>query len=1150
MNFPPIICIGNAIEALIEFLKEYQGKIPSWLASTIEIVLYIAIALTALWLIIHIVGKIIRVWKDDIAPLFYSKDEKIKRLHRQRFADHIEGRIRDMNSREDWQDYRYAELEAEVEIELRSRSITRLKIPGMGRPRLQRTKSLSKALKASSERVLLLEGAPGSGKSVALRHITQAMAKKNIKSRNLKSIIPIYINLKELRRSPEKTVDSNLIRSFVIQTIRKANNRDAEEYFENEFENGLINGTWLFLFDSFDEIPEVLSSSEMDAVIRKYAYAIHGFLHGMNKCRAVIASRHFRSPGKGFEWPTFRILPLSDSRKTLLVEKSGLNSHKENEILAAIGAGTGQFTGFASNPMFLRLLCEYLKQDETLPANPHHVFEHYIEKRFERDRQRVRERFSLEQKEIRQATEQIAFCMIGDTNLGLSPTRVELKQSLRNLRFEINSDIDNIFGALEFMKLARFDTSGTVDDDTPFTFSHRRFQEYFATCLVMQEPDRVSTEQLLLNPRWRDTAVVVCQSQDSSALENVISKARQIIEEMVGSCKDLIENPLQFVTDMESPEQDPDPPDEPPVLSKFDWPERSLHLFSLLQDGFALQLDKLPDDIRLKIARIILTASASNTYDCRLAMEIAGTVPSDVLQFLVKENLGNNSALIRDMAFQQVSKLGRLSDETKAVLRKVLVENFKEGRFLRDYRSSVAYLSRLDDNGKFVSIARLLTYQPIIHLGLVSALTIAICTLPPLSTFSLWGNFGLASIIILICLITLFFARNGRYKLLYTSSIYLAITFIVFGMTQIWPLMDLTSKDGGSVLLPLEFYILALYAATWYLSSLNAVTTGSTTQPLWWPIIPAIPLYTAIRDGLLWKEITKALLFPFKRFRVFAKNVAYFIVIILLGVAFFITALLDQQPLVYIATWNQVFDIDWLIFVLGAEQLIFMPVFSITLILFGIILLIAFALIVFIVANRVLIVLKETAKFLAWIKSTKAPLTYPELLEILSRNCPLRIKIWYLHHIRRKSPMRLDHNTISDLRSLILAYENARVIMLYSKKMQFFDFPIQIFLKPTQVPTSRDIVSKIRKHYIVKLKLDSVVNKISNLTTDHSLPDDFVIPLTQYSIIVYNLRAAFLDELFRLLDYVRSKAESSDDGFAIETDGAESKIGTVSSSSD
>jgi predicted NACHT family NTPase len=234
--------------------------------------------------------------------------------HRQMFASVVEGKIRDINSNEKWGDYRFTELEAEVEAEGERRNLSLNPFRRRTRSGLRREKSLTRAIELSRERLIQLEGEPGSGKSVALRFVARTLAERASRSRRLRSVIPLYLNLKGLSRKPDEAVDQNLIKSFVLRTLNNANDRDVERFLEEEFSLGMKEGTWLFLFDSFDEIPEVLSSTEADEAIKSYAGAISDFMSGMNRCRGVVASRHFRGPGQS-RWPRFRILPLTEPRR-------------------------------------------------------------------------------------------------------------------------------------------------------------------------------------------------------------------------------------------------------------------------------------------------------------------------------------------------------------------------------------------------------------------------------------------------------------------------------------------------------------------------------------------------------------------------------------------------------------------------------------------------------------------------------------------------------------------------------------------------------------------------------------------------------------------------------------------------------------------
>ena len=483
----------------------FQGKeLPPWLISTINHIELGIIVLLVIWGALFLLSKIKNSFIEEFWPLFYNQEQRRHRLKRQRFADYIESEIRNLNSREEWKDYRFTELEAEIEAEGRRQGFTLIPFPQSTQRGLRREKSLSEALRLSNERLILVEGDPGSGKSVALRHVARKLAKKAIKSRSVKSIIPLYINLKKLERSSEEPIDRNLIESFVKKELNRINDRDIEKFLDNEFDIGVEQGTWLFLFDSFDELPEVLSSVEADEFTRSYAEAIDDFLGGFNQCRGIIASRQFRGP-KHLGWPRFRILPLESRRVESLIHKAQLDRPIEKELISQLKNASQEIQEMTKNPMFLGILCENMGDGSPFPQNTHSIFESYLEKRLTRDQDRLKKRFNLEPSAVRTMAEKVAFCMSLDPNLGLSPTRAEIRNAMSNLEFRVPGNFDQFLNALEYLKLARSE-DGTIAGDSPlFTFSHRRFQEYFGTCVVLRDLNRINPRQLLTDGRWRET---------------------------------------------------------------------------------------------------------------------------------------------------------------------------------------------------------------------------------------------------------------------------------------------------------------------------------------------------------------------------------------------------------------------------------------------------------------------------------------------------------------------------------------------------------------------------------------------------------------------------------------------------------------------
>lgn len=90
------------------------------------------------------------------------------------FATQLLMVLREIDASVEWQDRRFTDLEAEVEAEdvPRRRAFALLRT---NRRTLRREPSLLHALRRSTSPLILLEGEPGTGKSVALRHLAREL---------------------------------------------------------------------------------------------------------------------------------------------------------------------------------------------------------------------------------------------------------------------------------------------------------------------------------------------------------------------------------------------------------------------------------------------------------------------------------------------------------------------------------------------------------------------------------------------------------------------------------------------------------------------------------------------------------------------------------------------------------------------------------------------------------------------------------------------------------------------------------------------------------------------------------------------------------------------------------------------------------------
>ena len=422
---------------------------------------------------------------------------------------------------------------------------------------------------------MLLEGDPGAGKSVALRHVARELASRAMKARDAQAVLPLYVNLRELRRGPDDSIDVQQIRLFVVASMNRGNDVAIARFLEEEFDRGLAEGTWLFLFDSFDEIPEILSATQVDEVIQAYVDAIYDFMHGMNQARGIVASRSFRGP-RSLGWPRFRVLNLSLKKQRAMVRRALLPPNDEGLLLSRLDTADLSIRQLAVNPLFLGLLCEHVRDAHDFPTGTHAVFETYLTHRFERDRAHLAAQFGISADELRPVAEQVAYCILATPGLGLAPPGAELERAMVSLNLISGRRLAAGLDALEGLRLAR----GEVLPDgagASFQFAHRRFQEYFATCLLMERPELIGVEDLLTDGRWRETCVTMLQNRSPEQYAPLIAAAGELVQTYAAAITAAPVDEIALGT-----------------ATGFEWPADCLHVLGILVGGQGFGGARLP----------------------------------------------------------------------------------------------------------------------------------------------------------------------------------------------------------------------------------------------------------------------------------------------------------------------------------------------------------------------------------------------------------------------------------------------------------------------------------------------------------------------------------------------------------------------------
>jgi NACHT domain len=758
------------------------------------------------------------------------KPERQRLARRQRFADFLESRIRDLDTKEDWAEHRFTELEADVEVQ-NNRMRLALSLLPKRRSTITRERSLSVALARSRERLVLLQGEPGSGKSVALRQVARKKARRALHSPSLTSVIPLYVNLKTLE-ADGASVDADLIDRFVRTTITAKATHEVVDYFDREFARGTEAGTWLFLFDSFDEIPDILSSTEHDGVVGEYSDAIYNFSHGMRACRTVVASRYFRAPpSQG--WPTFRILPLTPKRQIQLLKRTDPDGADERLLRAQLPLVESSLAELGTNPLFLSLLCDYVARLHRFPANVHEVFESYITQRLDGEVVRLQTRYHTTSGHVRLVAERVAYCMANDPALGLEPPRSRVVAAVQRLWSMSRDELERGMNALEFIRLARPDSADNLHAN-PFTFAHRRFQEYFATCLVLDGDQQISPNVLLTDGHWRETAVTLCQTRSDAASD--LYRAAEVMlaaaTEALGTARAASQG------------------------TGFSWPPHALHVLGILQSGSTPESVDLPSSLRSLADDILLYATEhGQIFDRKWALDVVGACSSTTRRDLIADGFGSSSEWLRETSFRQLARLRVIPDALARDIRLLLLSLLARGKLRRDRGTMRAQLMNLADAGQLRRCLALLAALPVIDA--IGHILIIVIVLSALDRHASLLGLLVVTIAAAVSYVSLYpiaaelgshnfrpepsrryrLERSRRYRLETTLPFMVRIQLIFVAAILVQPHARLVE-------------LVVLYLGLWPLASLGAVYEGRFVRIALWPLCPAAlisPVYRVMK---------------------------------------------------------------------------------------------------------------------------------------------------------------------------------------------------------------------------------------------------------------------------------------------------------------
>lgn len=608
-----------------EWIKDFvaAGKMPAILQSS-PISQYPTVVFALLILTSWLIGKLLpdrsvmgRNRKKDGSE--FMKVDFWK--NRDKVCIALKAALEKMDEDTQWNVDDFVPLDAEVEIK-------------SGSGKRKKIMDLLKAIRVAAPEMIVILGEPGSGKSVALRKLCVELFKE-VKVTNK---IPIYINLKEWQ--VEKKWDEEhpptvrQLNDFVLNKLMTVNPRVSrffQQYYELLYDNDML----FFVMDSFDEIPAVLDEKDKSPLIRALSDIIVNFLEGhrASETKSILASRVFRQPvTENVVRTTLEIRPFTERkiRQALDVDKELINTifHKRSDLIPVV-----------RNPLMARLLSLYIRNHENrLPANQSELFSSFIEVTLNNCSHRMQQ-FHLTNEEVIDTTIDIAHVIFSDH--GLEGAIDEICRRLPHRR---------VMEVINILKFSRIGRTGAGDENL-FSFSHRRFCEYFAIQKRIRDKAPVELEAIPTDSQWRDALVLYCEVADEQAAKKIAAFCWQEIKG--------IDNPGD---------------------------KRSIHCMRFLRDAFKSRPECM-EDFRDELGDYIVTQveSGRNMIIIKLAIECIGLVDESKMKAGIVKALESNNEWIQESALKSCRHLSSISPELEMSLQRYICR-YNFAFFLLRYR--------------------------------------------------------------------------------------------------------------------------------------------------------------------------------------------------------------------------------------------------------------------------------------------------------------------------------------------------------------------------------------------------------------------------------------------------------------------------------
>ncbi|MDT9697747.1 NACHT domain-containing protein [Streptomyces sp. P17] len=530
------------------------------------------------------------------------------------------------------------------------------------------TSPLSQALTRPKTDLILLQGQAGSGKSVALRQYATAQLRQIAEGRAPNASLPVYVNLRELHAKPHE-ITTEVLRRYIMEQTGPRGSADIAAYFTHCFADDLRERKVTLLLDSFDEIPAVLGSATVDAVVAPYVQTVIELVGGGGRC--VVASREYKGL-RANGWTRLHILGLSPQQQEDFLRRVGLDQHGLALLQPLLTDPRRGFTAEAQNPLSLKLLATYVQAHQALPDRPSTLFADYAALRL----RAVLTGAQDVQRRLEDFLARFAFRLTASGG-GLSVDERSHQDDLVKVAEEDPGTRVLLIRALSESRIL-------VSSGRRVFFGHRRVQQYFASKYVADHPDAVPPHELATNGRWRETAVTVLQDGAPEATEPLLGALAEVLaaERSDGAV--------------------------------FEWSRAAVHCLELLTAAYQGRPQWPYETVRPLVETLVATAwERGSVSDRKFALDCLPLLSEEARELYIDRAFAGESGWLRTTALRDCATLPTLSPAIRGCIRRLLITMLGQKVSPAEAHAIKADLQRLRGDEDLVRVRRVVERVPV-----------------------------------------------------------------------------------------------------------------------------------------------------------------------------------------------------------------------------------------------------------------------------------------------------------------------------------------------------------------------------------------------------------------------------------------------------